>query len=309
MMASEELVVQIKGLSKSYGGMVALARINLDVKKGEIFGVLGRKGAGKTTLIEIIEGLRKPDKGEINILGLDPARNLKSIKERIGVQLQRPSFYGNLKVIEVLKQFRSYYGRKADLEKLLADVALSEKRSSYVNHLSGEQLRRLALALSLINDPEIVFLDEPTRGLELTVRRQVGHIIGRIKEEGKTVFMTTHYTEEAESLCDRVCIIEAGQIVALDSPSNIISGVRGRNARINLTTMKPLDFDHIRGIRLLESSLNGDASYVLEAENTGPTLIALVNDIERQNNELISLNIVRASIEDAFVELTGKSIK
>jgi len=308
-LAANGLAVQINGLCKSYKGLAALSRVDLEVSRGEVFGVLGRNGAGKTTLIEILEGLREPDKGEVSVLGFDPTRSLKSIKERIGVQLQRPTFYGRLKVIEVLKQFQSYYTRKADLEQLLTDVALSEKRDSFVKHLSGGQLQRLALALALINDPEIVFMDEPTTGLDPSIRRQLWHIIGEIKQAGKTVLLTTHYIEEAEKLCDRVCVMEAGEIIALDSPSNMVSRVRGRSARIRLTAMRPLDLGPIKGIKLLETSINGDACYVLEAENTGRTVADLVNYIEAQDNELIDLQVARATLEDAFVELTGKRIK
>jgi ABC-2 type transport system ATP-binding protein len=306
---AQELDVEIKSLSKSYDGLVALSRINLEVRRGEVFGVLGRNGAGKTTLVEIIEGLREPDRGEVRVLGIDPTRNLKAIKERIGVQLQRPTFYGKLKVIEVLKQFQSYYSKRADLEQLLASVALIEKRDSYVKHMSGGQLQRLALAMALINDPEIVLLDEPTTGLDPSIRRQLWHIVGEIKQSGKTVLLTTHYIEEAERICDRVCILEAGQIIALDSPSNIVARARGRNARINLTTMRPLEPERVGGLRLLGYSVNGDARYVLEAENIGRAVADLVNYIEAQNNELIDLHVVRATLEDAFVELTGKSIR
>lgn len=303
------MVIQIQGLSKSYDGLVALSRIDLEVRRGEVFGILGRNGAGKTTLVEILEGLREPDRGEVKVLGFDPARNLKAIKERIGVQLQRPTFYGRLKVIEVLKQFQSYYKKRASLEQLLEDIALSEKRDSYIRHLSGGQLQRLALALALINDPEIVFLDEPTTGLDPSIRRQLWHTVGEIKREGKTILLTTHYIEEAEKLCDRVCIMEAGQIIAIDSPSNIVARARGRSARISLTTLRPLDLARIEGTRLLETAINGDARYVLEAENAGRTMIDLVNTIEGQKNELIDLQVARATLEDAFVELTGRGIK
>lgn len=307
-MLVNELAVEVKNLFKSYDGFIALAGINLEVKRGEVFGVLGRNGAGKTTLIEILEGLREADKGDVSVLGFDPCRSLEAIKERIGVQLQKPSFYGKLKVIEVLKQFRSYYDKKADLEQLLGKVALSEKRNSYIKDLSGGQGQRLALALALINDPEMVFLDEPTTGLDPSIRRQLWHTIGQIKAEGKTVLLTTHYIEEAERLCDRVCIMEGGQIIALDSPSALISRVRGRSARVSLTTIKPMQLDWVKGIRTVEASVNGVAHYVLEAENTGSAVVELVNCIERQNNELVDMQIARATLEDAFLELTGKEI-
>lgn len=308
-MAPADWAVEVKDLFKSYDGFVALAGIDLNVRRGEVVGVLGRNGAGKTTLIEILEGLRKADRGRVSVLGFDPGRNLQAIKERIGVQLQKPAFYGKLKVIEILRQFRSYYKNRADLERLLSKMALSEKRDSYIRHLSGGQGQRLALALALINDPDIVFLDEPTTGLDPSIRRQLWHTIGRIKDEGKTVLLTTHYIEEAERLCDRVCIIEAGQVIALDSPANLISRVRGRSARITLTTLRPLNLDWLSGVHSVETSVNGDARYVLEAENAGPAVVDLVNCIESQHNELIDLQVVRATLEDAFIEITGKGMQ
>jgi ABC-2 type transport system ATP-binding protein len=307
-MAADGLAVQVEGLFKSYNGFVALGGISLEVRCGEVFGLVGRNGAGKTTLIEILEGLRHPDKGEVSVLGFDPARRLQAIKERIGVQLQRPSFYGKLKVIELLKQFRSYYQRKADLEELLTSVALQEKRNSYIKDLSGGQGQRLALALALVNNPEIVFLDEPTTGLDPSIRRQLWHTIRQIKREGKTVLLTTHYIEEAEQLCDRVCIMDAGQILALDSPPNLTLRVRGCGARISFTTTKPVDLNLLKSIQLKQESNNGTSRYILDAENTASALVELVNCIERQNTELIDLQIVRATLEDAFMELTGKEL-
>ena len=308
-MASDEFAVKVKGVSKSYNGFVALAGIDLEVKRGEVFGVLGRNGAGKTTLIEIIEGLRKPDKGTISVLGMDPTRNLDAIKERIGAQLQGTAFIGKLKIIEILKQFRNYYGQKADLEELLLKVALSEVRNKYAENISGGQRQRLALAQALVNDPDLLFLDEPTAGLDTSIRRQLWYTIDEMKGEGKTVLLTTHYIDEAERLCDRVCIIEAGQIIALDTPSKLIAKVRGNSARIRLTTARPLAFEDLRTVRLVDSKVNGDAQYVLETKSTGPAVVDLVNCIERQKNELLDLQIVRASLEDVYVELTGKGIK
>src|SRR5581483_9442604 len=213
---AEELAVQVKGLCKSYGPTVALAGIDLEVRRGEIFGVLGSNGAGKTTLIETLEGLRKPDAGEVSVLGFDPDRDLDAIKAAIGIQLQATSFYRKLTVFEVLKQFSSYYRKHRNLDELLTKVSLNEKRDSYTGDLSGGQRQRLAIALALVNDPEILFLDEPTTGLDAAIRRQLWHTIGQLRLDGKTVVLTTHYIEEAERLCDRVLIIEAGKAVALD---------------------------------------------------------------------------------------------
>jgi len=206
---ASELAVEVKGLSKTYGKTVALDGIDLEIKRGEIFGVLGSNGAGKTTLIETLEGLRKPDAGEISVLGFDPNQDLDSIKELIGIQLQSSSFYRRLTVFEVLKQFSSYYRKKTDLDELLTKVSLNEKRDSYTGNLSGGQRQRLAIALALVSDPEILFLDEPTTGLDASIRRQLWHTIAQLRVDGKTVMLTTHYIEEAERLCDRVLIIEA----------------------------------------------------------------------------------------------------
>lgn len=304
-----ELAVKVKGLSKTYGDTVALDGIDLEVRRGEIFGVLGSNGAGKTTLIETLEGLRKPDAGEVSVLGFDPNQDLDSIKESIGIQLQATSFYRTLTVFEILKQFSSYYRKKTDLEELLTKVSLNEKRDSYAGNLSGGQRQRLAIALALVNDPEILFLDEPTTGLDASIRRQLWHTIGQLRLDGRTVMLTTHYIEEAERLCDRVLIIGAGKVVALDTPSNLISKARGNSARIRLTTKKPLELDGVQGIQTIEASLNASAHYVLQAHDTGPVLVNLIRCIEEQNNELVELQMTKTSLEDVFVGLTGKGIE
>jgi ABC-2 type transport system ATP-binding protein len=306
---ADEFAVRVKGLSKTYGDTVALDGIDLEVRRGEIFGVLGSNGAGKTTLIETLEGLREPDAGEVSVLGFDPNRDLNSIKESIGIQLQATSFYRKLTVFEVLKQFSSYYSRKTDLEELLTKVSLNEKRDSYTGNLSGGQRQRLALALALVSDPEILFLDEPTTGLDASIRRQLWHTIGQLRQDGKTVMLTTHYIEEAERLCDRVLIIEGGKAVALDTPSNLISQARGGGARIRLITKRPLDLKRVQGIRTIEAALNASAHYVLQANDTGPVLMNLIRCIEEQNNELVELQMTRRSLEDVFVGLIGKGIE
>jgi ABC-2 type transport system ATP-binding protein len=307
-MLNNQIAVSVKDLTKRYGEVVVLDGINLEVKRGEVFGVLGRNGAGKTTLIEILEALRSADSGEISVLGFDPHRNLDAIKERIGIQLQASSFYPRLRVIEVIQQFRSYYKKKADLSRLLDDVALNEKRNSYISDLSGGQKQRLALALALINDPEIVFLDEPTSGLDAQVRRQLWHTIRKMKELNKTVLLTTHYIEEAEQLCDRVCILDAGHSIALDSPANLIAHSPTLSVRVRFSTRFPLSFNQLEQFTPIESSINGNASYVIEVNNTGPAIVNLVAEVGRQNNELLDLQVSRATLEDVFIELTGKEI-
>ncbi|MEN3332120.1 MAG: type transport system ATP-binding protein [Blastocatellia bacterium] len=305
---NENTAVRVKNVSKRYGRTLALDKVSLEIGSGEVFGLLGRNGAGKTSLIEILEGLRTVDEGKVSVLGFDPTRQLDSIKQRIGIQLQSSSFFHKLRVVEIMQQFRSYYKRQGDLDELLALVALNEKRNSFISDLSLGQKQRLALALALVNDPDMVFLDEPTAGLDAQVRRQLWHTIGQMKQSGKTILLTTHYIEEAELLCDRVCIMDAGRTIALDTPANLIARGQQRLARICFTTIKPLALDQFGGASPTLLSLNGNARYALEVENTGPAIVQLVSAIAQQNNELLELQINRATLEDVFLELTGKEI-
>jgi ABC-2 type transport system ATP-binding protein len=305
---NENTAVRVSKVSKRYGRVVALDEVSLEIGCGEVFGLLGRNGAGKTSLIEILEGLRTVDEGEVSVLGFDPARQLDSIKQRIGIQLQSSSFFHKLRVVEIMQQFRSYYKKQGDLDELLSLVALNEKRHSFISDLSLGQKQRLALALALVNDPDMVFLDEPTAGLDAQVRRQLWHTIGQMKQSGKTILLTTHYIEEAEQLCDRVCIMDAGRTIALDTPANLIARGQQRAARICFTTVKPLALDQFGGASPTLLSVNGNARYALEVENTGPAIVQLVSAIAHQNNELLELQINRATLEDVFLELTGKEI-
>jgi len=306
---SDQLAVLVEDLTKRYGRLVAVNQLSLDVTRGEIFGVLGPNGAGKTTLIEVLEGLRTPDSGAVRVLGFDPRRELDMIKERIGVQLQSSSFFRKLRVVEVLKQFRSYYRKRADIDDLLEMVALNEKRNSFITDLSGGQRQRLALALALVNEPDIIFLDEPTAGLDAQVRRQLWHTIEQMKSAGKTVLLTTHYIEEAERLCDRVLILDGGQRIALDSPANLIAHARGRSARLRFATARPFSLEPEATFKVIESSKNGSYTYTAQVGDTGRSIVELVSAIEHQKNELVELQISRATLEDVFVELTGKEIR
>lgn len=306
---STQSAVVVNGLTKQYGRTIALDRICFEVERGEIFGVLGRNGAGKTTLIEILEGIRTATNGSIQVLGFDPGKELDQIKQRVGIQLQASSFFRRLRVIEVIEQFRTYYARRADTEELLTLVALMEKRHSFIADLSGGQRQRLALALALVNDPDIVFLDEPTVGLDPQVRRQLWHTVLQMKKTGKTVFLTTHYIEEAEYLCDRVCIINEGKTIALDSPENLIARPGFKTRQLRFTTARPLSIEHLGDFSPTIASSNGKVSYVMDVENTGPAIVRLVGVVEQQANELIELQIGRVSLEDVFVELTGKEIR
>src|SRR5579859_5118757 len=217
-------VIQVSGVRKTYGTTVAVDEVSFEVDEGEIFGLIGPNGAGKTTTMECIEGLRKPDRGAISVLGLDPVRNVYALQERIGVQLQQAQLQKRIKVWEAVHLWSSLYRkqpRKGD--ELLAQLGLTEKRNAWFMTLSGGQKQRLFIALALINDPEVVFLDELTTGLDPQSRRAIWELVRGIRDRGKTVFMTTHLMEEAERLCDRVAIIEHGRIIDLGSPQELIA--------------------------------------------------------------------------------------
>lgn len=217
-----EKVIEVKNLTKKYSKLVAVDNISFKVEKGEVFALLGENGAGKTTTLEIIEGLRKPTSGEIKVLDLDIKKNLNKVKEKIGVQLQASAYFDDLKLKEILELFGSFYKMHLYPTRLFKMVGLESKANQYIRNLSGGQKQRFSIIASLINDPEIIFLDEPTTGLDPIARRNTWKIISQIEESGKTIILTTHYMEEAEILCDRVAIMDKGKIIALDTPHNLI---------------------------------------------------------------------------------------
>src|ERR1700723_3915135 len=246
-------VIQISGVRKSYGSTVAVAEASFDVNEGEIFGLIGPNGAGKTTTMECIEGLRKPDRGTITVLGLDPLRQVYKLQERIGVQLQQAQLQKRIKVWEAVDLWASLYRRKAsEGERLLEQLGLSDKRNAWFMTLSGGQKQRLFIALALINDPEVVFLDELTTGLDPQSRRAIWDLVRGIRERGKTVFLTTHLMEEAERLCDRVAVIEHGRIIAIDSPQNLVNQ-HCPDRSVVLSTNDPQAAERFRAIRQVEA--------------------------------------------------------
>jgi len=218
-----DIAVEVKDLTKRYGDLIAVNNINFTIEKGEIFGLLGPNGAGKTTALEMIEGLRKPDVGSIQVCGIDVTKRADDVKEIIGVQLQSTSIYEKIKVGEVIGLFGGYYRKSLPADEVLEEVSLNEKRNSFVDSLSGGQKQRLALALALVNEPQVLFLDEPTTALDPQARRNIWEIIERLSQKGETIILNTHYMEEAEQLCERVGIMDYGQIIALDTPANLIS--------------------------------------------------------------------------------------
>ena len=221
-MSKVKEIISVNNLVKKYDNFTAVNGINFKVGQGEIFGLLGPNGAGKTTTVEILEGLRSPTSGSAEINGIDVAKNTKAVKKIIGVQLQECSFFDKLNLFEIIEMFSVFYTSKPNIENILEKVGLLEKRKSYYKTLSGGQKQRLSIAVALVNDPKVLFLDEPTTGLDPQARRNMWELIENIRNSGKTIIITTHYMEEAEKLCDRVAIIDSGQIVTINSPKNLI---------------------------------------------------------------------------------------
>ncbi len=302
-----ETAIVVEGLRKVYGEVVAVDGISFEVRRGEIFGMVGPNGAGKTTTIECIEGLRRPDGGTVTTLGLDPQRDGYELRERIGVQLQESALPNRIKVWEAVDLFASFYRRSVEWEPLLERLGLAEKRNTDFAKLSGGQKQRLFIALALINDPELVFLDELTTGLDPQARRAMWQLVFDIREQGKTVFLTTHFMEEAERLCDRVAIVDDGRIVALDSPEKLVRSL-GAEKRVLFTVERAFDEAALRAVPgVTKVERNGERVTVY---GTGDRLVGgVVNALETGGVPFRDLRTEQPTLEDVFLALTGKQIR
>lgn len=299
-------VISVKNLVKKYGNFSAVDGISFDVFSGEIFGLLGENGAGKTTTLEIIEGLRKSTSGDITILGHDIRHKAMEVKEKIGVQLQSTAYYQFLTLVEILELFGSFYPKSADPMELLKIVHLENKAKSYVNNLSGGQKQRFSIVASLVNDPEIVFLDEPTTGLDPLARRNLWEVIASIKQQGKTIILTTHYMEEAEMLCDRIAIMEKGKILTMGETHQLISATK-EPYRINFIT-KTINtnlFKELANFGQIKNLIGKANNFELRLK-TQKELNSALSVIQKLEPE--SLIVGRATLEDLFIQLTGKTI-
>jgi ABC-2 type transport system ATP-binding protein len=305
----EMSVIAVNNLRKHYNGVKAVDGISFEVHEGEIFGFLGPNGAGKTTTIEVIEGYRKHDGGSVTVLGLDPRKDGYKLKERIGIMLQETSLYLDLKVSELLRLFASYYRRPVDSDALLEMIGLGEKRNAFVRELSGGQRQRVAFILTLINDPELLFLDEPTAGLDPQSRRALWEWINLAREKGKTVFLTTHYIDEAEWLCDRVAIIDHGKIIALDTPKRLMAGAEVEQ-RIEFVIEGALDVAGLEAMPGVTRALDdGRGAFTIYAPEAHPALKSLMSLAETQGFTLRGLTVEGATLEDVFMQLTGRRIR
>jgi ABC-2 type transport system ATP-binding protein len=301
-------VIQVVGVRKTYGATVAVDEVSFEVKDGEIFGLIGPNGAGKTTTMECIEGLRKPDRGAISVLGLDPFRDVYKLQDRIGVQLQQAQLQKRIKVWEAVDLWASLYQKKAiDAERLLEQLGLAEKRDAWFMNLSGGQKQRLFIALALINDPEVVFLDELTTGLDPQSRRAIWELVRGIRERGKTVFLTTHLMEEAERLCDRVAIIEHGRIIDIDRPENLVKRHCPERTVI-LATDDPVAEERFRAIPRVEAVTRSDSQFTIRGR--GDDLVTeVIHCLSENRIRVKDFRTILPNLEDVFLKLTGHSIR
>jgi ABC-2 type transport system ATP-binding protein len=301
-------VIQVSKMRKAYGATVAVDEVSFEVQDGEIFGLIGPNGAGKTTAMECIEGLRTPDRGTISVLGFDPFRDVYELQERIGVQLQQAQLQKRIKVWEAVDLWASLYRKNTvDGERLLEQLGLTDKRNTWFMNLSGGQKQRLFIALALINDPEVVFLDELTTGLDPQARRAIWDLVRGIRERGKTVFLTTHLMEEAERLCDRVAIIEHGRIVDIDSPERLISR-HCPERTVVLVTDDAIAEERFRLIPGVEVEKSGDGRFTIRGR--GEELVTeVIRCLSENRIRVTDFRTILPNLEDVFLKLTGHSIR
>jgi ABC-2 type transport system ATP-binding protein len=303
-----ETVVEVKNLFKAYGDVKAVNGISFSITKGEIFGILGPNGAGKSTTVEIIETLRGADNGSVTVLGMNISKDTRTVKERIGVQPQSPALFPDLKVTEIINFFRSLYKKSIPTMRIINLASLRESQDVLFRNLSGGQQQRLSVALAFVNDPEIVFLDEPTTGLDPQARRAMWEVIEVFRSTGKTVLLTTHYMEEAQRLCGRIAIMDNGQIIALDSPQQLIES----NIKESAIQFKMKDYPGDQVVANLPNvskvKKEGD-DIVIYTSNIASVISGLLALASQRSTELSELSVRQATLEDVFLKLTGKRIR
>src|SRR5277367_2371167 len=301
-------VIQVSGVRKTYGSTVAVDEVSFEVNDGEIFGLIGPNGAGKTTTMECIEGLRTPDRGDISVLGLNPFRDVYKLQNRIGVQLQQAQLQKRIKVWEAMDLWALLYGKTTkDGERLLEQLGLADKRNAWFMTLSGGQKQRLFIALALINDPEVVFLDELTTGLDPQARRAIWELVRGIRERGKTVFLTTHLMEEAERLCDRVAIIEHGRIIAINTPQNLVNQHCPERSVI-LSTDDTNAAGSFRSIPRVEEVVANGTEFTIRGK--GDDLVTeVIRCLSENRIHVADFRTLLPNLEDVFLKLTGRSIR
>ncbi|HWP62905.1 MAG TPA: ABC transporter ATP-binding protein [Candidatus Binatia bacterium] len=306
--AAADVVISVDGVRKRYGSVVAVDGVSFEVARGEIFGLLGPNGAGKTTTVEMLEGLRRPDEGSLRVLGVDVTVEPEALKPRIGVALQTAALYPRLTVDELLRLFASFYPRHVPLDELVDALGLAERRRALTQQLSGGQRQRLAVALALLNDPEVVFLDEPTTGLDPAARRALWEIIEGLRARGRTVLLTTHYMEEAEVLCDRVAIMDHGRILEIGTVKELV-GRRFHERVVHLDAVDGLGREDLASLPGVVRVSHDDGEVVLYSRDVPATIGGLLARAEERGIEIENLGIRRPSLEDVFLALTGRTLR
>ncbi len=306
----ENYAIYVRDLHKSYEAFEAVKGIDFEVRQGEVFGLLGPNGAGKTTTVEILEGLRPRTSGEVRVLDFDPDRQKQELKQRIGVCLQATNLPDKITVQEALQLFAAFYNQTVSGTGLLKRLQLWEKKDAAYQTLSGGQKQRLAIALALINDPQLIFLDEPTSGLDPQVRLEIRDLLLELKAEKKTILMTTHYIEEAEKLCDRVAIVDTGKIVAMGTPRELQEKSAAQSA-IEIALTKPwMDGSLPEWPDAIRSALSEDRKRIaVNSARPARTLVEMIKWIDAQGLELDDVRLNRPTLEDVFIELTGKKLR
>lgn len=306
--ASPPLAIEVKGLIKRFEDTVAVAGIDLEVPAGQCVGLLGPNGAGKTTTVEILEGLQKPTSGEVRLLGRTWERDGKELRERLGIALQETRFYERLTVEETVRLFRSFYARGLSVEEAIGLVRLEEKRGAYTMKLSGGQRQRLALAVALVADPELLFLDEPTTGLDPQSRRALWDVIDGLKGKRRTVVLTTHYMEEAQVLCDQVIIMDHGRIVAKGTPAQLIASI-GAEQIIEFASTPDLPAEALADVPTLVATRSRGDGHTLSVKELHTALPGLLATVAARGATLRHLSTRQATLDDVFLALTGRSLR
>lgn len=309
-MSNSPAAISVRGLRKSYGNFEAVRGIDFEVAPGEVFGLLGPNGAGKTTTVEILEGLRPRSAGVVSVLGFDPGVQVRELKDRIGVSLQLTNLPDKIKVHEALELFAAFYSRCTNSDQLLERLKLTEKRDAYYSKLSGGQKQRVALALAMINDPQVIFLDEPTAGLDPQVRLEIHSLIQELRAAKRTILITTHYIEEAEKLCDRVAIVDEGKVIAIGTPREIQARALGQT-KIEIVCEQPIPADGLPAIVIAEKFTITEEGKRLTVQSAQPArvIVELVKWIDQQGIGLADIFLKHPTLEDVFIELTGKTLR
>jgi ABC-2 type transport system ATP-binding protein len=310
MPARATAALHVRNLRKRFQDVIAVAGLDLEVREGECFGLLGPNGAGKTTTIEICEGLTVPDSGEVEVLGLRWSSDATRLRQRLGIQLQETQLAEKLTVLETVRLFRSFFHRGPAVATVITQVQLDEKRNARVGGLSGGQKQRLALACALVGDPDLLFLDEPTTGLDPQARRQLWDLIDAFKLAGKTVILTTHYMDEAQHLCDRVAIMDHGRVIALGSPRELIESIGVQHmVEFAARDRGRLDLLAVRGIEGVRDVQAENGLVRLQVTELHRVMPALLEELSRQGVALTELRTHSASLEDVFVSMTGRHLR